>query len=326
MVKNINTYLSITFFFCLIAISLILSLGRGFSSLTLEGINLWLALILPAMLPYFFITAILSSLSITSKIANKFSPLTKALFNTSGACGYAFFMSLIAGYPIGAKIVCDLREKGAISESEGVRASAFCSTSSPMFLLNSVGGIMFNSTAFGVVLFVSNVLSAIIVGIIFSNYKKADKPIDKPFISNQKIDNILYESAYSAVISVLVVGAIITIFYILSSLLFRFNILSPIINFLALIVRDFGTAKALTFGLIESTQGLKILSTLPIATLTLPLCAFICGFGGLSVIMQSIAYLKKAKIKTAPFIKAKLLCAVFNFVITFIFCLIFQPI
>ena len=152
MVKNVNTFLSITIFLCLIALSLILSFGSGFSALTLEGISLWLTLILPAMFPYFFITALLSSLSITSKIANKFSPLTKRLFNVSGGCGYAFFMSLIAGYPIGAKIIGDLYEKGAINQSEAIRASTFCSTSSPMFLVNSVGAIMFKKTSFGLIL------------------------------------------------------------------------------------------------------------------------------------------------------------------------------
>jgi len=323
MVKNVNTFFSFIFLVFLVAISLILSFGKGFSSLTLEGISLWLTLILPAMFPYFFITAILSSLNITSKIANKFSPLTKRFFNVSGGCGYAFFMSLIAGYPIGAKIVSDLREKGAINESEAIRASTFCSTSSPMFLISSVGTIMFKNTNFGLILLISSTLSAIIIGIIFSHYNKNDKPSDFLFVSNQKLDNVLYESAYSSVISVLVVGAIITIFYILSSILFRFNLLSPIISLFALALGDFEMAKALSFGLIESTSGLKLLSTLSFNILTLPLSAFICGFGGLSVIMQSIAYLKKAKIKTAPFIKAKLLSAVINFVITFIICLIF---
>ena len=323
MVKNVNTFFSFIFFILLIAISLILSFGSGFSALTLEGIKLWLLLILPAMFPYFFITALLSSLSITSKISNKFSPLTKRLFNVGGGCGYAFFMSLIAGYPIGAKIIGDLFDKGAINQSEAIRASTFCSTSSPMFLISSVGAIMFKNSFFGVILLISSTLSAIIIGIIFSNYNKHDKPSATPFISSQKLDNILYESADSSVISVLVVGAIITVFYILSSLLFRFNILLPIISLFALILGDFNRAKALTFGLIESTSGLKILSSLSFNLLSLPLSAFICGFGGLSVIMQSATYLKKAKIKTAPFIKAKLLCAVLNFIITLIICLIF---
>ncbi len=323
MVKNINTFFSFIFFVILIAISLILSFGSGFSALTLEGIQLWLLLVLPAMFPYFFITAILSSLSITSKIASKFSPLTKRLFNVGGGCGYAFFMSLIAGYPIGAKIISDLFDKGAINESEAIRACTFCSTSSPMFLISSVGKIMFKNSFYGLILLISSTISSIIIGIIFSNYNKHDKPNTTPFISNQKLDNILYESAYSSVISVLVVGAIITIFYILSSLLFRFNILSPIISLFALILGDTERAKALTFGLIESTRGLKLLSSLSFNTLSLPLASFICGFGGVSVIMQSVAYLKKAKIKTAPFIKAKLLCAVLNFIITLIICLIF---
>ncbi len=325
MVKNINTFLSFLFFFSLLAFSLILSFGNGFSSLTIEGINLWLSLIVPAMLPYFFITALLSSLSITSKISNKISPLTKRLFNVSGGCGYAFLMSLIAGYPIGAKIVADLKEKGAINQSEAIRASTFCSTSSPMFLISSVGAIMFKNSAYGLILFVSSTLSAIIIGIIFSHYNKSDKPNNQPFISTQKLDNILYESAYSSVISVLVVGTIITIFYIFSSILFRFNALSPIISLFALVLGDFERAKALTFGLIESTSGLKILSTCTYTALSMPLSAFICGFGGLSVIIQSIAYLKKAKIKTAPFIKAKLLSAVINFIITYFICLFFQP-
>ena len=323
MVKNVNTFLSVTIFSSLIALSLILSFNSAFSSLTIEGISLWLTLILPAMFPYFFITAILSSLRITSKIASKFSPLTKRLFNVGGGCGYAFFMSLIAGYPIGAKIIADLYEKGAISKSESIRASTFCSTSSPMFLINSVGTIMLKSSAFGLILLVSSTLSAIIIGIIFSHYNKNDKPNSLPFVSNQKIDNILYESAYSSVISVLVVGAIITAFYILSSILFHFNILSPIITLFSLILGDYKKAKALVFGLIESTSGLKLLSGLTFNRLTLPLSAFICGFGGLSVIMQSLAYLKKAKIKTAPFIKAKLLSAVVNFIITYLICLIF---
>ena len=326
MVKKLNTFLSITFFLFLIGFSLILSFGKNFHSLTLQGINLWLCLILPAMFPYFFITAILSSLNITSKISNKFSPLTKRLFNTSGACGYAFFISLIAGYPIGAKIVGDLKEKGAINQTEAIRASTFCSNSSPMFLISSVGTIMFNNTLIGILLFISNVFSAIIIGIIFSNYNKKQKPNDRPFISSHKIDNILYESAYSSVISVLVVGAIITIFYILSSILFQFNLLRPIISLFSLFLGNLDTAKALTFGLIESTNGLKLLSATNINAITISLSAFICGFGGLSVIMQSVAYLKKAKIKTAPFIKAKLLCAVLNFIITFIICLIFQPV
>ena len=321
MVKNLNTFLSFVLFLLLIAFSLLLAFGKGYSAFVLEGLNLYLACVVPSLFPYFFITAILSSMQITSKISNKLAFFTKRFFKRGGAVGYAFFMSLVSGYPVGAKIVCDLKEKGLISNSESIRASALCSTSSPMFLINSVGVFMFKNLKFGLSLFLCHLLSAIIVGIIFSFYHKKDKPFNLPYINSKAVDNVLYESAYSAVTSVLIVGAIITIFYLLTNVLFSLGVLSPIVNLFSLVLGNENLAKGLTFGLFECTQGLKVISTLPNSFLALPLSAFICGFGGLSVIMQSVAYLKKAKIKTTPFILAKIICAVINFILSIIFAL-----
>ncbi len=321
MVKNLNSFLSFALFLLLIAFSLLLAFGKGYSAVVLDGLSLYLACVVPSLLPYFFITAILSSMQVTSKISNKLSFLTRRTFNVGGAVGYAFFMSIISGYPVGAKIVCDLKEKGLISKAESVRASALCSTSSPMFLINSVGLIMFNSMRFGLMLFLCHFLSSIIVGVIFSFYHRKEKPLDLPFINAKKVDNVLYESAYSSVISILVVGAIITIFYLLTFVLFSIGILTPIVSLFSFVLGNERLGKGLTFGLFECTQGLKILSTAKGSFLALPLSCFICGFGGLSVIMQSIAYLKKAKIKTAPFILAKIICAVINFILASFICL-----
>lgn len=322
MVKYLNSFFSFILFLLLIAFSIILAFGKGYSKVVLDGLNLYLACVVPSLLPYFFITTILSSMQITSKISNKLGLVTKPLFNVGGAVGYAFFMSLISGYPVGAKIVSDLKEKGLISEGESVRASALCSTSSPMFLINSVGAIMFNNVRFGLTLFLCHILSSISVGVIFSFYKRKEKPFDLPFINAKKVDNVLYESAYSSVISILVVGAIITIFYLLTFVLFSLGVLSPIVSIFSFVFGNEILGKGLTFGLFECTQGLKIISTLPNNFFAFPLSAFICGFGGFSVLMQSTAYLKKAKIKTAPFILAKIICAVINLILSIIICLV----
>ena len=117
-------------------------------------------------------------------------------------------------------------------------------------------------------------------------------------------------------------GTIITIFYLLSHILFTLGVLTPIANLCSLILGSHTLGEGLTFGIFECTQGLKVVSTLKGSFLALPLSAFICGFGGLSVLMQSLAYLKKAKIKTAPFILAKIICAVLNFILAVIICLV----
>ncbi len=319
MTKRLSTFFELIFFTFLACICLLLAFGKGFSSVVIDGINLWVACVLPSLFPYLFITSILSSLKITGRLANKLSPIMKPLFNLNGTAGYAFFISVISGYPIGAKTVSDLKYQGLLTENQAVRASALCSTSSPMFIISSVGTIMFKNSAFGIKLFAVHLLSAIITGIIFSFYKRKDFSENHlPPVALKKMDNILYESTYSAVISILVVGGLITIFYLLTEILCSLGILSPIISLLEQLFGE-NVAKGVVFGAFECTRGLKTLASGETTLLTLPLCALICGFGGLSVIAQSTAYLKKAKIKTAPFILSKIIMAVIGFILGFIF-------
>ncbi|MBQ7348900.1 MAG: hypothetical protein IJW47_02785 [Clostridia bacterium] len=315
MTKRLSVFFEFLFFTLLIAFSLLLAFGKGYSFAVTDGIKLWAASVLPSLFPYFFIANLLSVNGGTGKLCLALSPFTERLFKTGGPSGYAFFISLISGYPVGAKTVSDLKKSGLLTDTEAVRASAFCSTSSPMFLLSSVGNIMFNNNLFGILLLVVHILSAVITGILFSFYKRSEHPSGHTGFTIKKTDNILYESAYSAVISVLVVGALITIFYLLTEILYSLNIFNLPIKFLTAIFKDENFAKGVVFGLFECTKGLKALSLSSTKLFSLPIAAAIVGFGGLSVIVQSLCFLKSAKIKTAPFIFAKLTMSVISFVL-----------
>ena len=324
MYKTLKTKVEWIVFTLLIFLLFILVVGGDFSYAVSDGIKLWVACVLPALFPYVFLTTILSSISVTGIISKAISPLTKRLFNVNGCAGYAFFISLLSGYPLGAKTVSELYSDGFLSDAEAVRSSALCSTSSPVFLITSVGSISFGSRKFGVLLFVTHLISAVINGIIFSFYKKSYKSARavSSFIP-KKMDNLLYESSYSAVVSVLVVGGLITIFYLLTEVLISLKILSPIISLLEQLTGDLTLAEGITLGIFECTKGIKRLSFSGITTLSLPVVSAICGFGGLSIIAQSLAYLKNAKIKTAPFVMSKLTSAVINFVVGLIISLLF---
>ena len=172
MTKTLNSFFESFLFILLITLSGLLALSPTLSSSVTNGLNLWFACVLPSLFPFFIITACFSYLKITGALSQRLSPLTRRLFNVNGCVGYAFFMSIISGYPMGAKVVSDLRIGGALTKSESVRAVALCSTSSPMFLISSVGTFMFKSTSFGACLFLSHILSALLVGFIFSFYKR----------------------------------------------------------------------------------------------------------------------------------------------------------
>lgn len=304
-------------FFACFAVLLCVS-GKS-AEFTVGGIGLWANMILPALFPYFFITAALGKLGVTEKLAAKLSPVTEKVFNLPGIVSYAIFTSFISGYPIGAKIVSDLKNNKLITETESVRASALCSVASPAFIIGGIGGA-FSSVNFGIALFCSHLLSAILTGVLFSFYKRKERPT-KPARQKsceENADNILYECAYSAVISILTVGGIITIFYVITELLCFIGAFDLPIRILQGFFGEEYAAKGAVLGFFEFTKGINALKVAGATKTAFILSAAICGFGGLSVIFQSLAYLKKAKIKTVPFILSKMLGAVINAVMAFI--------
>ena len=309
-----------SFVLLLLAFCIIVSTGK-FSYAAVDGVKLFFACVFPAVFPYLFLTAILSSLSTTYKMSKIFSPLTKKLFNTGGLTAYAFLLSTLSGYPMGAKTVADLRKSDFLGEAEAQRAAAFCSSSSPVFLVGSVGNVMFGSPEFGLCLFACSFISSILCGLIFSFYKRNEKPEKSGSdLKLKSADNLLYDSVYSAVISVLLVGGLITVFYILSEIIVSLPPFAALINGTGKLLGDRDIANGIFKGLLECTSGLKGVAEGHHGFFTLPVCA---GFGGLSVIAQSVSFLKSAKIKTAPFLLSKLLNAVLSFVIGILFSAIF---
>ena len=323
MDKRLTGFSEFLLFLALILVSLLLAISTSLPLSVLDGLNLFFACVLPSVFPYFFITAILGNLNMTHKVCNKLSPLMNFAFNQNGVVGYAFFMSFIAGYPMGAKIVSELKNNNLITKSQAVRASILCSTSSPMFLISSVGSIMFKSTKFGLLLLACNFLSALVLGIILSFTDKTRANNHKAIFSPIKTENLLNDTVYSCVNSTLFVGGIITLFYVLTEILALLNILAPFTFAFGKLFGNTSLGQGLSFGLFEYTKGLKTISSAPISFFTLPVSSFICGFCGLSVIIQSVAFLKDAKIKIAPFVFGKLVGATINFILGVIFTLVF---
>ena len=316
MRKGLSRIISWACWIFLLFMVVFLSFYKGSDAIVSDGVNLYLACVFPALLPCVFFTTILGAFNGTSKIGKVCSPLTSKLFKINGISAYIYLISIISGYPIGAKLTSDFKNSNLLSETEAQRCSALCSTSSPTFTVACVGNLMFRNFRFGLFLFACHLISSLIVGLIFSFYKK-DQPasaLDKPFTTLPS-DNLIYETAVSTATSVLVVGILISIFFVFTEFLSLCGFLNPIIDLFSLIFGDINVSKGFVFSIFECTKGLKIIAQSSISFFTLPLCAFICGFGGISVIVQSLAYLKKAKIKTAPFVLAKLICAVVNFII-----------
>ena len=81
-------------------------------------------------------------------------PLQK-VYHAPAISGYILIMSMLCGYPIGAKLISECHEQGFITEKEAKSVSAFTSTSGPLFIIGTVGVGMFENKTAGFILLIS---------------------------------------------------------------------------------------------------------------------------------------------------------------------------
>jgi sporulation integral membrane protein YlbJ len=283
--------------------------------------------VLPSLLPFMFFTKILTDLDFVSSMSKKFSKITKKLFCAPSVSTYIFFMSIISGYPVGAKLISEFYEAGIITTKQANKLTTFCSTSGPLFIIGSVGTAMFLSKKIGYILFASHIISSILNGIL---YRKAYcDDYEKEFsTATTNLNEILPNSMSSSITSVLIVGGYIAIFFMIIDLANSLNLLAPINYVLQLILSPFGvnleTAKAISSGIIEISKGCNMLSQLSLSPVLLTtLASFVISFGGLSVFCQSITFLSKCKVNMGFYLLQKFTHGLLSAGVTFVLSMLF---
>lgn len=288
----------------------------------LNGIMVWATVVLPALLPFMFFTKTLTELGVADILASKFKLFPK-IFKVPSLAIYVFILSILSGYPVGAKIVADLYESGAISKEEAYKITTFTSNSGPMFILGSVGIGMLASKKLGIIILISHILGALINGLIYRNHKENSTEINKKIIekNNLSIGDLMWNTVHS----VLIIGGFIALFFVIIEIINYLNIFSPISNLFSKIFNcDANIFTAIFNGIFEITRGCLDISKLGLSELVSgTLCTFIISFGGLATAMQALVFLKKFDMRFSFFIKQKITHAIFASVIYFILLLIF---
>jgi sporulation integral membrane protein YlbJ len=254
--------------------------------------------------------------------AGKFlSPITKKLYGVGGVAGYVYFMSIISGYPIGAKLTSDLYQNNQISSSQAKAISSFTSTSGPLFILGTVGNGLFNDSKLGIIVLISHFISALLNGLLYRNKDKTN--YEHNAIITEASSNPLGESMSSSIISIMSVGGFIALFYMVLSLLLHLNFFALPISLLSKIGIDSGVSNSILSGIIEVTTGLSLLSKTNISFgIACIATSFLVSFGGLSIHAQAYCYLKNFNLKYSHFLKQKVTHAVLSALVTWLITLL----
>lgn len=253
-----------------------------------KGISLWLSDVLPAMLPFFICVNFLNFIGVIRYLPRSIFP---------------FIMSVLSGYPMGAKLIGDMYRSDSIDKKEAKRLLSFCSTSGPVFIIGAVGVGMLGSHEAGIIAAVAHYLGAICNGVLFS------------FVYPRKIESVEREGTEDTVIS----GNLVELFT--DSIFHSFKSLSIILAYIVIFMFftdmleqagffdlvSSGAGAGLMRGFFEMTVGCSFLED---ASLSLKysctLAAVIISWGGLSIIGQSVSMLAGTKISVLYLVLVKI--------------------
>ena len=305
-----------------------------------SGLLLWANSVVPSLFPFFVATELLMHTNIVTQLGNILNHYMKPLFNIRGEGAFAFIMGIISGYPVGAKIAANFRKNNICTKEECERLLSFTNNSGPLFIIGTVGVLMFKNTTIGILLFITHILACITVGVIFRfwKYKKENTNYLKPSNSNSStnktvsfynLGEVLSESITSSTSTILLIGGFVVIFSSIISILkasgtltILSNLLSPFFHTLNI---DIAFISPLLSGFLEITNGINTISSIACKKLSYNIIftAFLLGFGGISVLLQVLSITSQTDLSIKPYLYGKLLHGILAAFYTYIFINVF---
>ena len=264
-----------------------------------DGIELCLNTLIPTLLPFFFLSSILTA-GLMGRKMPALRPIGRLCRIPEGA-EYILLTGFLGGYPLGARCISQSCETGALSKEDGRRMLAFCNNCGPAFLFG-ISGALFRDPKIPWMLFGIHVISAIVVAIFLPGNpgccvcKQSHKPSS-------------VQALWQSLRAVAGVCGWVILFRVLLLVLERW-IFWCLENEIQIMIS----------GIFELSNGCTQLYRIEDQTLRLILCVGFLSFGGLCVTMQT--YSSAPNMDCSLYFPGKVMQTMVSL---FLVCLLFVP-
>lgn len=265
--------------------------------------------IIPSLFPLMVLSKFMSESGIIVVFEYLLGGIISKLYGISRKSSTAVVLGLLSGFPVGAMSVSDLFEEGHISKNEAEKALIASHNAGPAFTIGAIGISLWGSTLFGVLLYLSQLFSGLIVVWIIDS---------KDYSRNCKIDLLRYKKSIGISLVSAVSSASISCISVIGFITFW----RGIADYLFHIIPDSSIIISYIFSaLLEFASG-SLYAYFASAPYSAYLAGFALGFGGLSAICQAMGYTSKAGLSTTKMLLAKflqgILCGFFVFIAYFV--------
>lgn len=269
-----------------------------------EALSLVVSSVLPSLFPYMIVSSLIISLDLLEPVYSLIP--TEKLFSLPRVSAQIILCGLLCGFPIGAAGAARLYADGKVSRSEAERICAISSHTSPAFLAGAVSG-WWGSKAFGLFLFVAQIVFAVISGTIWGRHsEKCTSHCISQTTEKNTPSQALCSAISDASLSCLAITGYIVFFRVMSRL---FSSIFPAFSPVFMTTFEFSTGAH--FGAaVGGAIGAMI-------------TGFSVGFSGLAVFMQCLNFTDKCGISMKPYLISKLCEGAFLAVAAYVYACIF---
>lgn len=248
-----------------------------------DGLNLWLNVMIPTLLPFLILTGILLRTDMIERFLKPMKTVWKICFGISAAGAYALLVGVLCGYPMGAKITSDLYENHKIGKKEAEYLLTFTNHASPIFIRTYLCHICLKDEipfgeVWGILMFSAFTVMLIFRFLIFRD--RTDQQLEQKMLKKETSAS----SSSGAFLDVSIMNGFETITR-LGGYILMFSILSACISHFWISENIPG---CLVSGILELTTGLYQLQecSMQIA-LKYILSMFMTAFGGICIVLQT---------------------------------------
>lgn len=213
-----------------------------------------------------------------------------------------FTLSMLGGYPIGAKLISQIYSKGSIEKSHAKEILPFCVNAGPAFIVIAIGKGLLKNIKLGYILLASHLLSAIVLSLFLLTKSGHNGKQKKETAVSGFSDNFVssISGASSACISI-------------CAYVVFFSVVNEYIGYFARALRPLSILLYFT----EVTSALK-------KTGNIYIISFLLGFAGISIWMQVFSLAKEIKPDIIKFVLVRILHGTLSAVVTFFLIKIFK--
>lgn len=249
-----------------------------------QALTLCAQCVVPALFPFMIASSLLVSLGFGDFASVWLSGWMEPMFRVNGAGSSAFLLGLVGGYPIGAKTAADLYREQLVTREEAERLLTFCNNSNPVFLISVLGIGVFGSVRTGVWLWLIHIASALFTGLLFRGQgrpSRRQRSPGRPAFRSAHLATAFVGAVRSSLWGMLSVCAFVVFFYVLAQ---PMTALGPHIGPL----------------LVGLTELFSLTPLLEPTRFGFILAAGISGWGGLSVLCQTMSVLDGSGLSARP--------------------------